>query len=130
MINNESLFFCPHYGAFDSSCSLYKGAFDRAFSPDYFFQQMFSQKNQLPEGLPGGGGAQGRGACKRVMEIISNSFHIFHLVPSCSTLYFGQHIHAYVKLLNLRFNLNTSLPQTNAVIWSSGLEKHLTENAL
>ena len=56
MINNESLFFCPHYGAFDSSCSLYKGAFDRAFSPDDFFQQMFSQKNQLPEGLPGGRG--------------------------------------------------------------------------
>ena len=61
MINNESLFFCPHYGAFDSSCSLYKGAFDRAFSPDDFFQQMFSRKNQLPEGLAGGGGCTGVG---------------------------------------------------------------------
>ena len=128
MINNESLFFCPHYGAFDSSCSLYKGAFDRAFSPDDFFNKCF-QKESTTRGFSGGG-AQGRGACKRVMEIISNSLHIFHLVPSCSTLYFGQHIHAYVKLLNLGFNQNTSLPQTNAVIWSSGLEKHLTGNAL
>ena len=132
MINNESLFFCPHYGAFDSSCSLYKGAFDRAFSPDdFFFSTNVFTKESTTRGFARGGGAQGRGACKRVMEIISNSVHIF--LPSCSILFntlLWSTYPCYVKLLNLGFNLNTSLPQTNAVIWSSGLQKHLTGNAL
>ena len=85
----------------------------------FFFQQIFSRKNELSGGLKRTGGGRGGG------ESDGNNLKCLPHLPSCSTLYFGRHIHAYFEFIQ-----NTSLPQTNAVIWSSGLQNHLTGNAL